>query len=274
MFPWYVPPATSIREGSPGDIRIVSSSPSSSTPFQVRSSVDRSRRFDVSRVRTVFPSSRKRLSETSAFSLHDASSSNIPTPSHEIQCASCSNRGNCMTYLDSNWRHIVFASSPRTLTCWDEAETNENCVRTESTSEAILQIESLSKSAFVVRHKTMFKVHNFSSSSSSFSCAIASKHLAASRTCPEISALKSDCVVLWDMQTNKSKFVGRAIRDAYHFISHDYAIHPRTLCLTTRRSSIVTLDLRSGRHNPLYVFVHFFQTPHLHHTHTHTYIYK
>lgn len=251
MFPWYVPPSkASIGVGSPGDIHIVSSNTKS---FHVRSSVDRSRRFDMSKIRTVFRSTNPRTSAT--FPLRDVAYPGIPTPSHEIQCAACSKRGNCMTYLDSNWRRIVFASSPRTLTCWDEAETNK--VRRESTSEPILQIESLSNSTFVVRHSTMFKIHNFSSSSSSTSCTLSSKHLAVSRTCPEISLLKSNAVFLWDMMTNKYTSTGMS-SDEYHFISHDYAIHPRVLCLTTRRSSIVSLDLRSGQCNPLYVFsVHF-----------------
>jgi hypothetical protein len=74
-----------------------------------------------------------------------------------------------------------------------------------------------------------------------------------SRTCPEISLLKSNAVFLWDMMTNKYTSTGMS-SDEYHFISHDYAIHPRVLCLTTRRSSIVSLDLRSGQCNPLYVF--------------------
>ena len=253
MFPWYVPPPSksSIRVGSPGDIHIVSSNTKS---FHVCSSVDRSRRFDVSKIRTVFRSSNTNRRTSSTFPLRDVAFPGIPTPSHEIQCAACSNRGNCMTYLDSNWRRIVFASSPRTLACWNEAETNR--VRTESTSEPILQIESLSNSTFVVRHSTMLKIHNFSSSSSSTVCTLSSKHLAVSRTCPEISLLNSNSVFLWDMMTNKYNSTGMSTtpRDEYHFISHDYAIHPRVLCLTTRRSSIVSLDLRSGRCNPLYVF--------------------
>ena len=108
MFPWYVPPSkASIGVGSPGDIHIVSSNTKS---FHVRSSVDRSRRFDMSKIRTVFRSTNPRTSAT--FPLRDVAYPGIPTPSHEIQCAACSKRGNCMTYLDSNWRRIVFASSP------------------------------------------------------------------------------------------------------------------------------------------------------------------
>jgi len=248
MFPWYVPPPshTSIRVGSPGNVHIIPPN-STSSSFQVSNNVLRSTTPTPSPIFTLLRSSQKRRPER--FPIQEVVYPGKPTISHEIQCASCALRGNCMTYLDSNSNRIVFASSPRTLSLWD---TSEKKVKTRSTSESILQIASnITSNTFVSRHKSYIDIHNFENDTK-INLNVLSKHLVPSPF--EISVLKADSstILLWDINANKSRTSSLKSSQQHFLLSHTYAIHPRMLCLTTKSSTILTLDLRSGRFDRIY----------------------